>query len=789
MRRSTSAATPTITNVNDPPTGGVTLSGVAQEDQTITANASSIADDDGLGSFNYQWQQSSDGINWNNISAATASAFIPSDAQVGQQLRVQVSYTDGQGTVETVTSAATPAITNINDSPTGSVTISGSTQEDQTLTANTASIADDDGLGVFSYQWQQSSDGINWNNISAATASAFTPSDAQVGQQLRVQVSYTDGQGTAESVTSAATVTITNINDPPTGSVTLSGTAAENQTLTADASGIADDDGLGTFSYQWQQSSDGINWNNISGATSNTFIPDDPQVGQVLRVQVSYTDGQGTGETVSSGATPPITNVNDPPTGSITISGSPQEDQTLTANASGIADEDGLGAFSYQWQQSSDGVNWNDISSATAIALTPGDAQVGEQLRVQVSYTDGQGTVETVASAATAAITNINDVPTGSVTVSGTATENQTLTADASGIADDDGLGAFSYQWQQSSDGINWNNISGANSSVFIPDDPQVGQLVRAQVSYTDGQGTGETVNSAATATITNINDAPTGSITISGSPQEDQTLTANASGLADEDGLGVFSYQWQQSSDGVNWNNISGATAIAFAPGDAQVGEQLRVQVSYTDGQGTAEAVTSAATAAIANVNDTPTGGVAISGVAQEDQTLTADASSIADDDGLGVFSYQWQQSADGSIWNNISGATANTFVPSDAQVGDQIRAQVIYTDGQGTVETVTSSATAAIANVNDPPAGSVTISGVAQEDQILTADTSGLSDDDGLGTFTYQWQQSTDGVNWTDISGAIANSFTASDDQVGDRVRVRVSYTDGQGTNENGH
>ena len=91
-----------ITPVNDPPTGGVTLSGVAQEDQTITANTSSIADPEGLGAFNYQWQQSSDGINWNNISGATASTFVSGDGQVGQQLRVQVSYTDGQGTVETV---------------------------------------------------------------------------------------------------------------------------------------------------------------------------------------------------------------------------------------------------------------------------------------------------------------------------------------------------------------------------------------------------------------------------------------------------------------------------------------------------------------------------------------------------------------------------------------------------------------------------------------------------------------------------------------------------------------
>ena len=41
---------------------------------------------------------------------------------------------------------------------------------------------------------------------------------------------------------------------------------------------------------------------------------------------------------------------------------------------------------------------------------------------------------------------------------------------------------------------------------------------------------------------------------------------------------------------------------------------------------------------------------------------------------------------------------------------------------------------------NVNDTPAGVPVITGTVQEDQVLTADTSGISDDDGLGAFSYQ-------------------------------------------------
>ena len=43
-----------------------------------------------------------------------------------------------------------------------------------------------------------------------------------------------------------------------------------------------------------------------------------------------------------------------------------------------------------------------------------GDADVGAQIRVEVSYTDGHGTPEgPLSSALTAAVTNVNDTPSG----------------------------------------------------------------------------------------------------------------------------------------------------------------------------------------------------------------------------------------------------------------------------------------------------------------------------------------------------------------------------------------
>lgn len=103
-------------------------------------------------------------------------------------------------------------------------------------------------------------------------------------------------------------------NSPATGLPIISDmTPTEGQTLTLDVSGIADADGLGAFSYQWQVSDDGgTTWSNIpdiAGGTGATFTPNNGllgiggQVGDLLRVQVSFTDGAGNAETVTSAQT------------------------------------------------------------------------------------------------------------------------------------------------------------------------------------------------------------------------------------------------------------------------------------------------------------------------------------------------------------------------------------------------------------------------------------------------------------------------------------------------------
>jgi diphthamide synthase (EF-2-diphthine--ammonia ligase) len=571
-----------VGNVNDPHTGGVSIIGTLTEDQVLTA-VSTLADVDGVGTLVYLWQYDF-GFGFIDVGANQAT-YTLGDADVGQKLRVVVGYFDGQGTVESTISSSTAAIANVNDAPTGSVSITGTATEDQVLTA-VSTLADVDGLGTLHYQWQRDS-GAGFVDAGAADQSTYTLGEADVGGVVRVVVGYTDGQGTAETVTSSATAAIANVNDAPTGGVSITGTASEDQVLTA-VSTLADADGLDTLHYQWQRDT-GSGFVNV-GADQATYTLGDADVGGVVRVVISYTDGRGTAESATSAATAAIANVNDAPTGGAAISGASTEDQILAA-VSTLADADGLGTLHYQWQRNP-GTGFVNVGADQA-TYTLGDADVGGVVRVVISYTDGRGTAESATSAATAAIANVNDAPTGGAAISGASTEDQILAA-VSTLADADGLGTLHYQWQRNP-GTGFVNV-GADQATYTLGDADVGGVVRVVVSYTDGRGTAEAAISASTAAIANVNDAVTGSVVITGTVREDQTLTADASGLADADGLGAFSYQWLREGMA-----IVGASGSTYTLVGADVGTKISVTVNYADLQGTLESVTSAQSAAVA--------------------------------------------------------------------------------------------------------------------------------------------------------------------------------------------
>ena len=181
------------------------------------------------------------------------------------------------------------------------------------------------------------------------------------------------------------------------------------------------------------------------------------------------------------------------------------------------------------------------------------------------------------------------------------------------------------------------------------------------------------------------------------------------------------------------------------------------------------------------ATPNRPATGAPLITGTAQVGEMLTADTSGIEDADGLdnATFSYQWL--ADDA---HISGATDASYTLVDTDVGKTIKVEVTFTDDGGNQETLTSAGTEEVAaRPNRIATGQPTISGIAQVGERLTADTGGISDEDGLNnaTFNYQWLG-----NDTDIAGATDSSYTLTDADEGKAIKVWVSFTDDAGNDE---
>ena len=273
------------------------------------------------------------------------------------------------------------------------------------------------------------------------------------------------------------------------------------------------------------------------------------------------------------------------------------------------------------------------------------------------------------------------------------------------------------------------------------------------------------------------------GAPAIGGTPRVGDELTASTLDISDADGMddAGFAYQWIGGD-----RDISGATGSTYTAVAADEGERLKVRVDFTDDAGNRESLTSAATDAVEaapRANSPAQGRPTIAGTARVGETLSVSTSGISDADGLedAAFAYQWIRGGAA-----IAGATGATYAAADADEGERLKVRVDFTDDAGNRESLTSAATDAVEaapRANSPAQGRPEIRGTARVGETLTASTSGISDADGLedAAFAYQWIRGN-----RDIGGATGSSYTAANADEGERLKVRVRFTDDAGNRE---
>ena len=300
-----------------------------------------------------------------------------------------------------------------------------------------------------------------------------------------------------------------------------------------------------------------------------------------------------------------------------------------------------------------------------------------------------------------------------------------------------------------------------------------------------NSQGTSTATNMSTNSGSTSQNEASAEGRNEQGfEAVENDELVIDTNSLADRDGMGSIQVQWQISDDGDNWMVLPGAIQPRFVPRDAEVGKFLRVQISYVDGQGNPEMMISPMSQPVRNVNDKPMGRPELRGEAKEDSVLAIDSSRISDEDGLGALSYIWQRSSERTNWENFPDQFKDTIRLTQSDVGFSYRAVVSYIDGFGTRETLVTDASEVVANVDNPLEGKVVVRGQSIEGAELTANTSTLSDFDGISSMSLAWETSTDGRTWRELDYAQgARNLNLVQELVGVRVRARVNVVDNFG------
>ena len=292
---------------------------IAIEDEPLIIDVSGISDSDGVGKIYVQWQKETSDGRWIDIFGATQQSFTPRQVHVGQTLRVQITFLDNQGNLETLFSSPSSPVQNVNDKPKGGPLLVGNAKEDASLIVDTSSVSDEDGIGEMQVIWQRSKQGSDWQAFDDTTGEVLKLGQMHVNYAYRAIVAYLDGQDTREVMISSPSDIVMNLDDPVEGEVVLSGEANENGTLMADTSQITDEDGVASLSVQWESSKDGRSWSIMENIQGISLDLGQYLVGSQIRARLSVVDNFGTETILVSQPSRTIENVNNKPSGSIII--------------------------------------------------------------------------------------------------------------------------------------------------------------------------------------------------------------------------------------------------------------------------------------------------------------------------------------------------------------------------------------------------------------------------------------------------------------------------------------
>ena len=626
--------------------------------------------------------------------------------------------------------------------PDTSLTAEAGTVSDITLPTNSVtldgSLSSDSNGTIVSYLWTIPSHLTITNRNSAITQVTGLSVGAY---SFALLVTDNDGNTDGDTVTF-------NVLGPPLSAGTIGNpqTICSNENPVAFTSIANASGGDGSFVYQWQYSNDGsTNWTDISGATLTTY---DPPSG--------LTASRWYRRSVASNSETKYTS-------SIKITVNPIPDIAGGSGASIVGP--GSATLVATPGTDADNIRWYSASTG-GTALVTSTTYMTPVLNTNTtyyvaSYNSTTGCEDTDRHPITVIVT----IPISSICLSGTSTIEpsikitNTLTLameDGSTINSSDATiiaGFFGSTEVALNQPFNIQNKATFNTSIMGQSYPYSAFKVQYVVYSSSGIHEGEEIISSYDWTqpslISNFQCSVTSPLSTGtiGNPQTicsngDPDTITNITGASGGDGS--FSYQWQESNDGTNWTDISGATLTTYDPPSG-----LTASRWYRRGV-TSNSETKYTSSVKITVNPLPglAGGIGVTLSGPGTASLTAIPHVTADN-------IRWYASSSGgtylhegttystptlNVTTTYYVASYNTVTGCESTVRSPITATVLDPLAAGTIgnsQTICS---------NDNPNTITNITGASGGD----------------GSFVYQWQYSNDGsTNWTDISGATSTTY----------------------------
>ncbi|MFJ4232821.1 hypothetical protein [Cellulosimicrobium cellulans] len=392
-------------------------------------------------------------------------------------------------------------------------------------------------------------------------------------------------------------------------------------------------------------------------------------------------------------------------------------------------------ALTYRWLRG--GV---PVDGALDAAYTASPADEGRELVVEVTGTRAGYATRTSSSApvTVAAGTLLPQVPV----VTGTARVGATLVASPGTWSPS---ATFSYQWRRGTTAI-----AGATGVSYVPSAADLGQQLSVVVTGTSpGYAPREAASAATAKVVAGVLIAPTP--VVSGTARVGSRLTVGAGSWTAGTRL---AYQWS-----VGGAKVTGATGATFTPRVADRGKTVIVTVTGTNAGYTTRAVTSKATAKVADGVLAP-GAVKISGTARVGSVLKVTAGTWTPKPTL---SYQWKRNGVA-----IKGATKTSYTLAVADHGKRITVTVTGRATGYTARSATSAATAGVVRAFVRTVVPV-IAGTAQVTKTLTVRPGAWSP---AATFGYQWKR-----NGVAIPGATRSTYKLVAADQGKKITVTVT------------